>query len=225
MGSAPGPSDPRVLRKAGMLSAVESADPDETAWLQPKPVEPLGGGEAFVGIHATVSDFWSWAHSDLRDNTERGVLAEFLVARAVGATQGIRVSWDNYDVLAPDGTRIEVKASAYLQSWTQKRHSQIVFGRLSGLEFDATRNEFGTERRVRADVFVFCVHTERDPAIYDALDVSKWEFYVIDAQAIHEAGTRTVGINWVRAQAGEPVSFERLADAVTRAATKRRTCS
>lgn len=44
----------------------------------------------------------------LRMNNVRGDLAEFLVARAVGAT-GPRVEWDAYDVLAPDGTRIEVK--------------------------------------------------------------------------------------------------------------------
>ena len=29
-------------------------------------------------------DFWRWAFSDLRDNTQRGVLAEFLVALALG---------------------------------------------------------------------------------------------------------------------------------------------
>jgi hypothetical protein len=186
----------------------------------PKPVEPLDGTERFAGVDATVDEYWSWAHSDLRDNTERGVLAEFLVARAVGSTQKLRVSWDNYDVLTPEGTRIEVKASAYLQSWTQKQHSQLIFGRLSGLEFDASRNEFGSERRVRADVFVFCVQTERNPAAYDALDTAKWEFYVVGADTIRAAGTRTVGMNWVRAQASGPVRFEQLAEAVRVAANE-----
>ena len=197
---------------------MDPADGDGVTWLRPTPVEPLDGSESFDGLEASVRDFWSWAHSDLRDNTERGVLAEFLVARAVGSSQRVRVGWDNYDVLAPDGTRIEVKASAYLQSWAQKKHSQLVFGRLSGLEFDASRNEFGTERRVRGDVFVFCVHTERDPAAYDALDVSKWEFYVVAADAVREARTRTVGINWVRNHAREAVPFAGLAAAIREAA-------
>ncbi len=35
------------------------------------------------GLDAAVSDFWRWAFSDLRDNTVRGVLAEFIVAAAL----------------------------------------------------------------------------------------------------------------------------------------------
>lgn len=191
----------------------------EPQWLQPSPVEALGGDDRFSGLDATVADFWSWAFSDLRANTTRGVLAEFLVARAVGATQPVREAWDNYDVLAPDGTRIEVKSSAYLQSWTQKRHSDLVFGRLSGLEWDASRNEYSAERSVRADVFVFAVHTEREPDAYDVLDLSKWEFWVVGSDAVRAAQTRTVGIAWVRAQAGEPVRFEGLAQTIEQVAS------
>jgi hypothetical protein len=38
-------------------------------------------GKSPVG--ATVADFWGWSRSDLLDNTERGVLAEFIVATAL----------------------------------------------------------------------------------------------------------------------------------------------
>jgi hypothetical protein len=51
-------------------------------WLTPAPVVPLNGSERFTGLDATVADFWRWAFSDLRNNTTRGILAEFLVARA-----------------------------------------------------------------------------------------------------------------------------------------------
>ena len=47
----------------------------------------MDGGRRFVGLDATVADFWRWAFSDLRDNTTRGILAEFLVAKAVGDTK------------------------------------------------------------------------------------------------------------------------------------------
>ena len=76
-------------------------------WLQRPPQRPpLAGHEEFVGMDATVQDFWRFAMSDLRMNNTRGYLAEFLVARAVGAI-GQRVEWDAYDVLAPFGARIE----------------------------------------------------------------------------------------------------------------------
>ncbi len=34
--------------------------------------------------YVTIVDCWQWAYSDLISNTERGVLAEYLVAKAVG---------------------------------------------------------------------------------------------------------------------------------------------
>jgi hypothetical protein len=54
------------------------------ARLTPSPATPLDGSERFSGLDATVAEFWRWAFSDLRDNTTRGIFAEFLVAKAVG---------------------------------------------------------------------------------------------------------------------------------------------
>ena len=79
-----------------------------------------------AGTDAKVVDFWRFALSNLRMNNARGYLAEFLVAKAVGST-GLRIEWDPYDVLAPDGTTIEVKTSAYLQAWDQYKLSTIQF--------------------------------------------------------------------------------------------------
>lgn len=88
-------------------------------WLVPSPPQALEGADRFAGADATVLDFWRWAFSDLRDNTQRGVLAEFFVALALGRTQTRRRAWDNYDVTTHSGLRVEVKASGYLQSWAQ----------------------------------------------------------------------------------------------------------
>jgi hypothetical protein len=187
---------------------------EETNWLTPTPALRLDGSERFDGLDASVADFWRWAFSDLRDNTTRGILAEFLVARAVGDERGLRLGWDNFDVEDPDGTAIEVKCSAFLQSWTQKRHSDLVFGRLRARAFDADRNEYGVEAQVRADVFVFAVQTQRDPAAYDMLDVSHWEFWVAGANTIREHAGKTVGIAWVRKHAAGPFHFGELAAAI-----------
>ncbi|MDQ2873467.1 MAG: hypothetical protein M3Y33_00995 [Actinomycetota bacterium] len=58
-------------------------------WLTPSAAGPLEGDEQFIGLDATVAGFWRWAFSDLRDNFTRGILAEFLVARAVGDSRGM----------------------------------------------------------------------------------------------------------------------------------------
>jgi len=64
-----------------------------------------------------AQEFWKWAFSDFMSNALRGVLAEYIVACAIGCTERLRVECDAYDLVTPDGTRIEVKPSAYLQTW------------------------------------------------------------------------------------------------------------
>ena len=85
---------PGQRRRIALMSA--SADPHE--WLDPKPAEPLSGKEGLGDSGLSVSDFWRWAFSDLRENILRGVLAEFLVAKAVDDPSPLRHAWDNYDV-------------------------------------------------------------------------------------------------------------------------------
>jgi hypothetical protein len=189
------------------------------AGLTPSAAVPLDGSERFAGVDATVADFWRWVCGDLRENTTRGMLAEFLVAKAVGDPRALRIGWDNFDVVTPDGTTIEVKCSAFLQSWPQPQgHSAIVFGRLAAREWDATRNEWSVDARIRADVFVFAVQTQRDPAAYDVLDISHWEFWVTSARTIREQAVKTVGIGWVRQHATGPFPYGGLAHAIHTAA-------
>jgi hypothetical protein len=63
-----------------------------------------------------VGDFWSWAYSDILSNTDRAVFAEFVVGTALGVTDVPSVGWDAVDLRYVDKT-IEVKISAYIQSW------------------------------------------------------------------------------------------------------------
>lgn len=64
---------------------------------------------------------WSWGGwtiatpGDLRENATHGILAEFIVAKALDADRKLRSGWDNFDVETASGTRVEVKSSAYLQ--------------------------------------------------------------------------------------------------------------
>jgi hypothetical protein len=162
-----------------------------------------------------VLDFWRWAFSDLRGNTERGVLAEFLVALALGCTATRRKPWDNHDVTTRSGLRVEVKASGYLQSWPQATHSQLRFERVIARSWDANTNQLGDAPEVRADVFVFSVQTCKDPQRYDALDISQWEFYVVTAERVRGCPYKSVSIAWVRRHA-DPVPFSKLAATIER---------
>lgn len=52
-----------------------------------------------------------------------------------------RVEGDAYDVLTPEGLRVEVKSTGYLQAWAQPSHSRISFGSMK----DRTRTPEGGE--------------------------------------------------------------------------------
>ncbi len=75
--------------------------------------------------HDKIGEFWRWAFGDLKANSIRGVLAEWMVGRILGLP--VRKwpcdPWAECDLKTDDGFRIEVKAGGYLQTWEQNpRH-------------------------------------------------------------------------------------------------------
>lgn len=187
-------------------------------WIDPPELPALHGDERFTGTDATVHDFWRWAFSDFRLNTTRGILAEFLVATALGVdTSQARVEWDNYDVKIPNGPSIEVKASGTWQSWKQKGRSQPSFGGLISRKLVDETNEYTAEREVWADVYVFALHDCDSPSDYDPLDTTQWVFWVAPGSLIRSSGVRKAGLSWVRSNAVGPVPFTELRAAVATA--------
>lgn len=210
MDSALGPSEP----------VEPSEDQAELAvrWLSAPTVARLDGSESFAGIDATVLDFWRFAMSDLRMNNIRGYLAEFLVSRAVGA-DGVRVEWDAYDVLAPDGTKIEVKSSAYMQVWDQRRPSRIVFGGLVGRTW--TPQDGGSpEPTFNADVYVFAVQTATTHDAYDMLVLDQWAFYVVPRQKLEDLGYKSISLPTLEGLTDGPVRHADLAETIRLATGK-----
>lgn len=83
--------------------------------------KPKTGSEVFhasrQALGFALHDFWRWSVSDLVSNATRGRLAEFIVASALGISSDVRDEWSPYDLLSPEGLKIEVKSAAYIQSW------------------------------------------------------------------------------------------------------------
>ncbi|MHB8233476.1 MAG: hypothetical protein ACYDHT_02365 [Solirubrobacteraceae bacterium] len=184
-------------------------------WLIPKAVVPLTGDEAFAGGHLTVADFWRWGYSDLRTNVIRGVLAEFLVAKAVEDPSPLREAWDNWDVTTKGGIKVEVKSSAYLQSWNQRKLSSIVFGGLTGRAWSSETNELAAERTLRAEVYVFAVHSCREPEDYDPLRLTDWSFKVMSVRDLAASGAgRSVTLAFLERHSPATYSYAELRDAV-----------
>ncbi|MGH8526160.1 MAG: hypothetical protein ACREXY_18730 [Gammaproteobacteria bacterium] len=189
--------------------------PEDEVWFSAPPTATLSGVERFVGCDADVKDFWAFAMSDLRMNNVRGYLAEFLVAKAVDAPGG-RVEWDAYDVRSPEGIKIEVKSSAHLQVWDQRRLSRIIFTGLRGRTWTPQDGE-SFEATFNADVYVFCVQTAQSHDEYNPLDVSQWDFYVVPRDEIVALGFKSIGLASLLRLTNGPVAYEGLSEAIKKA--------
>ena len=162
----------------------------------------------------TLAAFWAWNGSDLLNNALRGKLAEYIVARAIGASGEVRVEWDPYDLTAPYGARIEVKSGAYIQSWHQERYSSISFGVSRQLAWNSTTNQLGSEQVRSADVYVFCVLHHRDQDTVNPLDLDQWTFYVAATSLLDDmlGSQKTVSLSTLLRIGVTGCEFGRLSD-------------
>jgi hypothetical protein len=132
----------------------------------------------------TVGDFWRWAYSDVMSNRNRSIFAEFIVGVALGVVERPRVEWDAVD-LQYGGFKIEVKSSAYCQSWFQSKPSTIQFGIRKAIFWNLETGRYEGEAVRSADVYVFCLHGEKDKSKANVLDVTSWDFYVVLTEVLN----------------------------------------
>jgi len=115
-------------------------------------------------------EFWQWSTSDLVSNATRGILAEYIVATALGVADGTRAEWDGFDlsIRSKVGTkvRIEVKSAAYLQSWSHKKFSNIRFGIRPTRKWDPETNELSAEVKRQADIYIFCLLSHKEKNLF-----------------------------------------------------------
>ncbi len=177
--------------------------------------EPFCSNGKSVGVN--LMQFWQFAYSDLLGNTERGILAEFIVANALDVNQTIKERWDAYDLETPEGIKVEVKSSAYIQSWGQKRLSKISFGVRPTHAWDAKTDTFSSDKQRWADVYVFCVLAHKDQDTIDPLNLDQWEFYVLSSKVLDQelGNQKTIGLSRLIEIGAEKVDFEGLREAVT----------
>ena len=189
-------------------------------------VERKSGEEHFredgSRLDFNLLDFWQWSMSDLVNNTIRGVLAEYIVAQALGAsTDEARDVWAPYDLVTPSRVRVEVKSSSYLQSWAQSALSSISFDISPSHAWDDETGEFDDEYKRQADVYVFVLLAHQDKPTIDPMNLDQWKFYVLTTAALNEhvkdQKTLTLGglENYVSA-----VGFRKLEAAVSQAMAK-----
>ena len=197
---------------------------EPTHHLGPIDVKRRRGDESFHhgsrDLRIGLSEFWQWSFSDLVSNATRGVLAEYLVAQALGVAGGVREEWAAFDLAAADGTRIEVKSAAYIQSWHQERLSKITFRVPKTRAWNRETNRQSQDVRRQADVYVFALLAHKDQSTLDPLDVAQWEFFAVPT--LHLDGRKrsqhSITLPSLQALAERAVTYSELKGAVERAA-------
>ncbi|MCT4587768.1 MAG: hypothetical protein N4A71_08100 [Carboxylicivirga sp.] len=144
-------------------------------------------------------NFWEYAYSNLIDNRNRAALAEYIVAEAMQATNTPETSWESYDILSPEGIKIEVKCSGFVQSWKQNKLSSPSFDIKKKYGWKGDTNEWDGILDRQADVYVFCLHTETDKDNLKPLASDSWRFYVVATSVINEKlpEHKSVGISTI----------------------------
>lgn len=156
--------------------------------------------------------YWTWAYSDHLSNTQRGVLAEYIVGTALNAVTTARREWDAYDLLTPEGIKVEVKSAAYLQSWAQQKHSAIIFDIAKKRSWFAETNTYSDKEERASDVYVFCLFAETDRAKADPLDLTQWRFLVAKTADLNEwfGDQQKVALSVLEAKGLQLVGYEDL---------------
>ena len=119
-------------------------------------------------------------------NALRGVLAEFIVASTIDILDKPREEWDAYDLKTKNGLKIEIKSSSYLQSWEQLKLSTISFGIQETSDFDYKTKKYDKQKMRQSDIYIFCVLSHKDKNSVDPLNLSQWDFYILETKILNE---------------------------------------
>jgi len=164
--------------------------------------------------------FWQWSSSDIVSNSTRGILAEYIVGKALECIKDddIRDEWGAYDLITQGGLRIEVKSAAYVQSWQQSRLSKISFKVPKTFGWDKETNKFDKEKKRQADVYVFALLSHKDKKTVNPLDISQWKFFVLPTKVLDERERSQHSITLLSLKKlTDSVSFFELGQAVDKA--------
>jgi hypothetical protein len=167
----------------------------------------------------TLLAYWRWAASDLLNNTSRGNLAEFIVARALGVPAPLRATWEEYDLVTADAVRVEVKSSAYIQGWGQSRHSTPRFGINPSRKWEKEHAGRAQQAARHSDVYVFALLHHQDQQTVDPTDLAQWTFYVLPTSILDTEcpGQKTIGLGTLGALGARKSAYDELRDTVAEA--------
>lgn len=164
----------------------------------------------------TVSEFWQWAYSDLMQNVERGVLAEYIVAILLGVDKELRIPWVAYDLKLPNGKTVEVKTMVFLQAWHQKELSNPRVIIKPTRKWEPKTSIMENTPKFHSDIYIICFFTADNHDTSDPLNLAQWEFYVLTKKSIKQfwKERKSISLEFLKEQTVKPVNAFKLGDEI-----------
>ena len=169
------------------------------------------GHEEIKGLQKkTVKDFWQWTYSDLMIGNNQHDMGLFFVANALELTKMPRIDWGGVD-LRYRNKKIAVKTSAYIQSWKQKKPKRVLFDIAPKKGIDAKTESSLTFRNREAEIYIFCLLTEKVVSKIDVLNLDQWKFYIVRTSVLDEGykDKKKIGLRPLN-QLVTPVSYDKI---------------
>ena len=148
------------------------------------------------------------------ENNLRGTYAEYLVAGLLGEGWSVKSgSWNAWDIDGPNGEKLEVKSSAYLQTWTEEGEARKSY-KPNPPSFGIAEHKYDywgeplAEPDRPADAYVFALHIEQDPRLADQRKPEQWRFYVVPTHRLPK-GQKRISLAPL-SRLVDPVSSDRL---------------
>lgn len=151
----------------------------------------------------------------LVNNVLRSIISEAIVDAALDENwTWCSADWAGFDFQHKDGTRLEVKQSAALQSWQNagKKPSQSRFDIARRSGFWESGTTWIPRPGRNADIYVFAYHPVIDATVADHRDPHQWQFYVVNEERLAPKA-KTISLSAVR-RLVDPVGADKLNDAV-----------
>lgn len=141
-----------------------------------------------------------------------------LVALDLGVADGVQNSWEGHDLETPDGVSVEVKASAYLQTWDQERLSTLSFDISPRRAWNPVTNVMSAVPRRHAQVYVFAVLATREQETLDPLDLQQWEFHVLPTSVLDARAPRqkSIRLSVIQKLGARPAAFGEIGRTIRR---------
>ncbi len=153
--------------------------------------------------------FYKWAFGDLTEqDSDIGMLAEYLVGDLLGCLPPTRKVNAPFDLIMKDGKTIEVKATTH--KYTRKGKTPYYRWKVS------TQSEALKGNRPIADYWVFLVASfpreiSRTPRLVQAFDLKNWKVYVVSGEKLRSSGcTNYISESTLRRLGVEPVPLKDL---------------